>query len=105
MQKMAAFLDDPQVMAKPEEHADLILDMRLEALLVTENSPYAEVRANVDNWDDVSMPSFTFRTWVIGVLFSGIGAFINELFSIRNPSVYVTSNVAQLLACKRDLSQ
>ncbi len=96
---MGEFLDDPDVEANPHLHQKLITEMRLEALLVTENSPYAEVRAVVDNFDDVETPSLTFRVWVIGILFSGIGAFINELFKIRNPSVYVTANVAQLLAC------
>nr|XP_031859239.1 OPT family small oligopeptide transporter [Kwoniella shandongensis]KAA5526311.1 OPT family small oligopeptide transporter [Kwoniella shandongensis] len=98
LDKMKEFFDNPEVFSNPDAHAKLITEMKLQALLVTENSPYAEVRANVDNTDDPSMPSFTFRVWVIGVIFSGIGAFVNELFSIRNPSVYITANVAQLLA-------
>ncbi|KAK4688058.1 hypothetical protein P7C73_g2058, partial [Tremellales sp. Uapishka_1] len=94
LEKIRLYLNDDHA----AKDVDLDTEMKLEALLVTENSPYAEVRANVENWDDPSMPSFTFRVWVIGILFSGVGAFINELFSIRNPSVYVTANVAQLLA-------
>jgi len=74
--------------------------MKLEAVLATENSPYVEVRANVDATDDPLMPSFTFRVWVIGVVFSGAGAFINQLFSIRQPAVQIPANVAQLLACE-----
>jgi hypothetical protein len=74
--------------------------MKLEALLVTENSPYAEVRAVVENTDDVDMPSSTFRVWFIGIIFVFIGSFINQLFTIRQPAIQVTSNVAQLLACE-----
>lgn len=90
-------------MADPGQYHEIVTEMKLEAILVTENSPYAEVRGVVDNTDDPTMPSFTFRVWVLGILLSGAGAFINQLFSIRNPSVYVTSNVAQLLACKSNL--
>jgi hypothetical protein len=104
LDKINLFLNDPEILSDPDKHHELILEMKLEALLVTENSPYAEVRANVDNTDDPSMPSFTIRVWIIGTIFCGVGAFINELFSIRNPSVYVTSNVAQLLACESLMS-
>jgi hypothetical protein len=45
------------------------------------------------------MPVLTIRVWVIGILFSAAGAFVNQLFSIRQPMVYITANVAQLLAC------
>lgn len=98
LDRINELLDNPEVREHPELYQDLIYTMKLEALLVTENSPYAEVRAVVDNWDDVTMPSLTFRVWTIGIIFAGAGAFINQLFSVRMPSVYVTSNVAQLLA-------
>jgi hypothetical protein len=99
LQKINRFLDDPEILANPGKHQDIITEMKIEALLVTENSPYAEVRAVVDNWDDVTMPVLTIRVWVIGILFSAAGAFVNQLFSIRQPMVYITANVAQLLAC------
>lgn len=35
--------------------------MKLEAALITVNSPYAEVRAVVDNHDDVNIPCGTIR--------------------------------------------
>ena len=34
-----------------------------------QNSPYAEVRAVVDNHDDIAMPASTFRAWFIGTIF------------------------------------
>jgi hypothetical protein len=72
--------------------------MRLEAALITNNSPYAEVRAVVDNKDDPNMPCSTIRAWALGCLFSVILAFVNQLFNIRQPLIYIESNVAQLLA-------
>ena len=100
LEKMNDFLDDPDILAHPERHAELIHEIKVEAILSTENSPYAEVRANVDPIDDPSMPSFTIRTWIIGIIFSGLGAFVNQLFNPRQPSVYIPANVAQLLACE-----
>lgn len=72
--------------------------MKIEAALITNNSPYAEVRAVVDNHDDPSMPCSTIRAWVIGICFSVAIAFINGFFEIRQPAIYVTPNVPQLLA-------
>jgi hypothetical protein len=100
LEKMQHFTAADDVSANPERHADLIHEMKLEAVLVSENSPYAEVRAVVDNFDDPNTPSLTLRTWFLGTLFVIGGAFINQLFSIRLPAITITSNVAQLLACK-----
>ena len=72
--------------------------MKLEAALITNNSPYAEVRAVVDNHDDPSTPCSTVRAWTIGLFFSFFLAFINQLFSIRQPAISIESNVVQLLA-------
>jgi hypothetical protein len=94
------FLGNPDILDRPEKYEDIINEMKIEALLSTENSPYAEVRANVDNTDDPSMPSLTIRVWVIGCIFSAAGSFIDSFFLMRNPPVYIGANVAQLLACE-----
>ena len=77
----------------------------------------------VDNHDDPMMPASTFRAWFIGTIFVAAGyvdhhcilpsrlalwrtyidqtyhrAFINQFFSIRQPGITVSANVAQLLA-------
>jgi hypothetical protein len=62
-----------------------------------QNSPYAEVRAVVDNHDDPNLPASTFRSWVIGTLYVATAAFIDQFFSIRYPGITVGSSVAQLL--------
>lgn len=77
---------------------ELLKEMKMEALLATENSPYLEVRANVDATDDPSMPSLTFRVLIIGSLASGLGSFVDTLFANRNPAILIGANVAQLLA-------
>ncbi len=72
--------------------------MKLESALITNNSPYSEVRAVVDNHDDPDTPCSTVRAWVIGLSFSIVLGFINQLFSIRLPAITVAANVAQLLS-------
>lgn len=89
---------DESVFQDPERHEGLIYEMKVEAALITTNSPYAEVRSVVDNRDDPATPCSTIRAWVIGLIFSVLLAFINQLFSIRQPSIGVGQNVAQLLA-------
>lgn len=72
--------------------------MKLEAALITNNSPYAEVRAVVDNHDDPTLPVSTIRAWVIGIVLSVAASFVNVFFDIRFPSITVSNNVPQLLA-------
>jgi len=98
MIKIKQFLAIPDIESVADQHAELIREMKLESVLVTENSPYDEVRAIVDNTDDPELPVSTIRAYVIGTLFVFGGAFVNMLFSNRQPSVVILANVAQLLA-------
>lgn len=98
VQKIKAFLGNEDVFDHPENHQHLIQEMKLEAALVTSNSPYAEVRAVVSNKDDPTTLSSTIRCWIIGLAFGALLAFINQLFDIRQPAIRVMANVAQLLA-------
>jgi len=86
------------VFENPEKHKALIAEVKLEIAMITYNSPYAEVRAVVDNHDDPNTPSSTIRAWAIGISFSDTMAIINQLFSIRQPAIFVGGHVAQLLA-------
>lgn len=72
--------------------------MKLETALITGNSPYAMVRAVVDNHDDPNTPVSTVRAWVLGLFFAGLIAFTNQLFSIRLPPIVLSGDVAQLLS-------
>ena len=71
--------------------------MKIEAAVLSKSSPYSEVRAVVDHTDDVNTPSSTIRSWVIGLGFVCVVAFMNQLFSVRQPSITVDSTVVQLL--------
>ncbi|OAA64789.1 Oligopeptide transporter OPT superfamily [Cordyceps fumosorosea ARSEF 2679] len=98
LERIEEFLQNDNVFDNPEKHEQLIAEMKIEAALITNNSPYAEVRAVVSNRDDPTMPCSTIRAWVIGIFFSIAIAFINGFFEIRQPAIYVTANVPQLLA-------
>ncbi|KAK7611081.1 OPT oligopeptide transporter protein-domain-containing protein [Phyllosticta paracitricarpa] len=64
LDKVRAFLSNDDVFAQPQNHFMLIHEMKIEAALITNNSPYAEVRAVVSNTDDPTIPCLTVRaTW------------------------------------------
>lgn len=44
------------------------------------------------------MPANTVRAWVIGMFLCTVGSAVNMLFSLRNPSITVTTYVVQLVA-------
>lgn len=71
--------------------------IEIEHALMEDNSPYPEVRAVVRNFD-VDLPANTIRAWVIGLILCTIGSGVNMLFSLRNPSVAITTYVIQLVA-------
>ncbi|EWC48007.1 hypothetical protein DRE_02586 [Drechslerella stenobrocha 248] len=62
-----------------------------------ENSPYLEVRAAVRNYDEEA-PCNTIRAWCIGLFLATILSAINMFFSMRAPSITITSIVTQLIA-------
>ncbi|CAK7568032.1 MAG: hypothetical protein SEPTF4163_006011 [Sporothrix epigloea] len=98
LRKIKNFINNEHVFEHPEKHADIIYEMKIEAALITNHSPYAEVRAVVSNRDDPNQHSSTIRAWVIGLTFSVLLSFSNQLFSIRYPAITLGSNVVQLLA-------
>ena len=55
----------------------------LNLIVFCQNSPYAEVRAVVDNRDDPAMPASTFRAWFIGTIFVAAG-YVNNHCVLRN---------------------
>ncbi|CZS90755.1 related to small oligopeptide transporter, OPT family [Rhynchosporium agropyri] len=69
----------------------------IEHTLLEEDSPYPEVRAAVRNYDE-DVPANTARAWIIGLMWCTIGSGVNMLFSLRNPSIYLTPIVTLLLS-------
>lgn len=62
-----------------------------------EDSPYPEVRATVRNYDE-DLPCNTVRAWTIGMALVVVGASMNTLFSLRQPSISVGPLIAQIIA-------
>lgn len=56
-----------------------------------------EVAGNVSNTDDPSMLALTFRSWVLGLLFTCLLSFVNQFFWYRTSPLFVGTLVAQLL--------
>ena len=100
LDRLEEFTTKPDVLANPASYGELIREVKLECILATENSPYIEVRANVDPFDDPTLPVFTLRVWVIGCIFAAGGSFIDTLFGYRNPPISIGTNVGQLVACE-----
>ncbi|CAK7274008.1 hypothetical protein SEPCBS119000_005949 [Sporothrix epigloea] len=98
LRKIKNFITNDHIFDQPEKHTDLIYEMKIEAALITNNSPYADVRAVVSNRDDPNQHSSTVRVWVIGLVFCGLLSFVNQFFSVRQPAIGIGSNVVQLLA-------
>lgn len=49
----------------------------------SDTSPYPEVRAVVPETDDPSIPVNTLRMWILGVIWTLLGAGVNQFFSLR----------------------
>lgn len=78
------------------EIVDWALQVRLEAAILTYHSPYPEVRAISDPYDDPSIHCETFRAYVIGIIWLVLGAFINQFFAMRQPAITLSTPVVQL---------
>ncbi|KAF4950191.1 hypothetical protein FGADI_8339 [Fusarium gaditjirri] len=98
IKRIEEFMNTDDILQHPERHEALIQEIKIEAALITHNSPYAEVRAIVSNHDDPSMPCSTIRAWFVGLIFSCAVSFINSFFAIRQPMIGVNTVVPQLLA-------
>ena len=80
------------------DSGDVEKEVAVEHALLEEDSPYPEVRAAVRNYDEVDMPCNTVRAWVIGLTLTTIASALNLLFSLRNPTISITTYVVQLIA-------
>ncbi|KAL4745887.1 hypothetical protein BDW72DRAFT_210933 [Aspergillus terricola var. indicus] len=98
LERLEAFLNNGALFQSPEKHTRQIEEAKIEIILLTSNSPYPEVRAVVDPYDDPNMPCGTIRAWVIGLGFVILIAFVNQLFSVRQPTISLEATVVQFLA-------
>lgn len=72
-------------------------ESNLKELDDVEDSPYPEVRAAVRNFDE-DLPCNTVRAWTIGLALTVVGASMNTLFSLRQPSIGLGPLIAQIIA-------
>ncbi|EGW30796.1 oligopeptide transporter protein [Spathaspora passalidarum NRRL Y-27907] len=76
---------------------DWSLQIRLEAALIHFHSPYPEIRAITEPFDDPEIPVETFRVYFIGLFWTFIGSIINVFFVHRMPSISLSSHTIQIL--------
>ncbi|KAK9464999.1 OPT oligopeptide transporter protein-domain-containing protein [Lipomyces arxii] len=95
MQKMQLLLEGEK--SYGADHEEFMLDFLLEATMMKYHSPYPEVRAVCDPVDDITLPVETIRAYFLGIIWVAIGAFINQLFGFRQPSLYIGSTAIQIL--------
>ncbi|KAA8536342.1 hypothetical protein F0562_028820 [Nyssa sinensis] len=59
-------------------------------------SPIEEVRLTVTNTDDPSIPVWTFRMWLLGLLSCCLLSFLNQFFSYRTEPLIITQITVQV---------
>lgn len=78
------------------EVVDWNLQVKLEAVIIAYWSPYAQVRAVTDPFDDPTIPVETLRMYIISIVWIALSAVINQFFSERYPSISLGSSVVQV---------
>lgn len=98
IERLQVFLSNDDLFAHPESYLRDISETKVEVYLLTNNSPYAEVRAVVEPYDDPNLPVSTIRSWTIGIVAVIFVVFVNQLFSVRQPSLSISAEIVQLLS-------
>lgn len=81
--------------AEPFAIFDWDLQVKTQAGIIGFWSIYPEVRSVAQPFDD-QVPCETFRVYVLGLLWTIIGSFINQFFTERMPSIGLSTAVVQL---------
>lgn len=92
---MKTLLEAPQeYQGTPDEYE---FDVRLEAALIADWSPYPEVRAVTTMGDDYEERCESLRVYIIGLFYALAGSVIDTFFFNRFPSIGLSSLALQLL--------
>ncbi|KAF9993309.1 hypothetical protein BGZ79_002047 [Entomortierella chlamydospora] len=92
--------DQKNEYANDKDFVDEKYDVERNSIVLDEeeNSPIPEVAAIVSNKDDPSLPSLTFRFWIMATVFSILLGFCNQFFWFRENPITIGVSVVQLLA-------
>lgn len=95
-------LDFIKELLDPPKHSDMyqetrIRNMKMEAALIYYHSPYLEVRAVADPFDDPSIPVETFRAYLLGLIGVIVATGVNQFFEPRMPAIAIPAPLLQLL--------
>ena len=71
--------------------------VKTNAALIHFNSPYAEVRAIAEPFDDPSTPQMTIRAYLLGIIWMCGCTAVNTFFAPRQPSININTSIIQLL--------
>ena len=82
----------------PKDLQELAAEIEAANELLLNDSPYPEVRAVVPPTDEPSLPVNTFRVFILGTIFTILGTGIDQFFAARQPGIYISSSIAQLLS-------
>ena len=77
--------------------AEWLFDLKLEAVIIHYHSPYPEVRAVTDPFDDPDESCETPRAYFLGMCFMAGATSLNTFFTPRQPAISISSTVLQLL--------
>ena len=72
-------------------------DVRTEAAILKYHSPYPEVRAVTEPFDDPTIPVETIRSYTLGMILMAGSTGLNTFFSQRQPAIGLNSLIMQLL--------
>jgi OPT family small oligopeptide transporter len=95
MQKLKNLVQGPKACELDDD--DYSIELRTEASIIYYHSPYPEVRAVTDPFDDPDSPCETFRSYALGFIFMAGATTLNTFFSPRQPNISISSTVLQLL--------
>lgn len=72
-------------------------EVKVEAVLINFHSPYPEVRAVCDPFDDQTVSCDTMRAYFLGLVWTIIGTGVNQFFSPRLPNISLSGGILQIL--------
>ncbi|CAN3361719.1 oligopeptide transporter 2 [Diutina catenulata] len=71
--------------------------VRVEAGLIEFYSAYPQIRAIVDPYDDTEQSCETVRVYMIGIVWTVLGAVVDQIFSTRQPAISLSVPLVQVL--------